>query len=113
VEERTIRQEIYLEAENGPVIHTPAQESLQGWGSERIGWFAAPSGLRDTLAELGVPISPTRPFSEIIPSEIAIDTILSDRDYVTTILFLAVVGLALLFVAARLLSARRMNRERT
>jgi hypothetical protein len=113
LEERTIRQEIYLKAENGPVIHTPAQESLQGWGSERIGWFAAPSGLRDTLAELGVPISPTRPFSEIIPSEIAIDTILSDRDYVTTILFLAVVGLALLFVAARLLSARRMNRERT
>ncbi len=58
VDERTIVQVIYPDAENGPVIHTPDQEALSGgWGPGVIGWFAAPSGLRDTLAELGVPIS--------------------------------------------------------
>ncbi len=49
---------IYPDAENGPVIHTPEQEALRGgWGPTAIGWFSAPSGLRDTLAELGVPIT--------------------------------------------------------
>lgn len=113
LDERTIRQEIYLEAENGPVIHTPDQEPLQGWGPERIGWFAAPSGLRDTLTKLGAPISPARPFSEILPFERAIDTALSNRDYANTILFMAIVGLILLVGLAGVLSARRMNRERT
>lgn len=113
LEERTIRQEIYLEAEIGPVIHTHVQESLQGWGSERIGWFAAPSGLRDTLAELGVPVSSARSFSYVVPSEITIDTPLSDRVYAETILFLAVVGLVLLIVLAGALGAQRMNHDRT
>lgn len=58
VDERTIRQLIYLDAENGPLIHTPAQEALQGWGPGVGGWFAAPSNLRGTLVELGVPLHP-------------------------------------------------------
>jgi hypothetical protein len=57
VAERTIRQIIYLEADGGPVIHTPAQASLDDWGAGVIGWFAAPSDLRDTLVELAVPMS--------------------------------------------------------
>ena len=57
VEERTFRQVIYLDTENGPVIHTPAQKNLEDWGPGVIGWFAAPGGLPDTLIELGVPDS--------------------------------------------------------
>ena len=65
VDERTIVQMIYPDAENGPVIHTPEQEALRGgWGPTAIGWFSAPSGLRDTLAELGVPITAAAPSSQ-------------------------------------------------
>ena len=110
IDERTIRQEIYLDAEGGPVIHTPNQESLRGWGPVVNGWFAAPSGLRETLAELGVPISPASWFSEIIPSEIAIDPALSDRDFTGPILLITVAGLALLVGLAWALGARRMSR---
>ena len=39
VAERTIRQFIYLDAERGPMIHTPAQETLENWGPGVIGWF--------------------------------------------------------------------------
>lgn len=57
VDERTIRQLLYLHAEVGPIIHTPAQEGLEGWGPDVVGWFTAPDGLTDTLAALGVPVS--------------------------------------------------------
>jgi hypothetical protein len=95
VDERTMRQVIYLDAENGPVIHTPAQEALRGWGPGVIGWFAAPSGLRDTLAELGAPISAASSFSEQSLSEIAADTALPERESAGTAWYLGVVGLAL------------------
>jgi hypothetical protein len=76
VAERTIYQLIYLDAEQGPVIRTPPQEGLQGWGTGVIGWFTAPNELRDTLVKLGVPIS-TKPFSrEAAHLEIAADTVL-------------------------------------
>jgi hypothetical protein len=55
-EERTIRQELYLVDGGGLVIHTPDQETLENWGQGVIGWFAAPDGLRDTLAEMGAPL---------------------------------------------------------
>jgi hypothetical protein len=67
VDERTIRQVLYLDAEDSPVIHTPAQESLRGWGPGMTGWFRARSGLRDTLAELGVPFSAASSFREAPP----------------------------------------------
>lgn len=54
---RTIVQEVYLEAETGPLVHTSEQQALSGWGVDVIGWFKAPAGLRDTLAELGVPVA--------------------------------------------------------
>lgn len=57
LEQRTIRQIIYPAADEGPVIHTPLQPGLQGWGPEVIGWFAAPAGFLDTLTELGAPIT--------------------------------------------------------
>lgn len=57
VDTRTIRQLLYLHAENGPVIHTPTQAALQGWGPDVVGWFTAPDGLTDTLSALGVPLS--------------------------------------------------------
>jgi hypothetical protein len=53
VEERTIRQLIYPNAENGALIHTPAQPALEGWGPDVIGWFIAPQGLVDALVSLG------------------------------------------------------------
>lgn len=54
--ERTIIQYIYLEAEDGPLIYTPDQESLEGWPGDVTGWFSAPAGLPGTLFELGVPV---------------------------------------------------------
>lgn len=54
---RTIRQFLYLQAPNGPLVHTPDQESLQDWGSGVTGWFRASEDLADTLASLGAPPS--------------------------------------------------------
>lgn len=56
VEERTIHQFIYLQADDGPVIHTPEQEGLVDWGSGIVGWFRASDDLPETLASLGAPI---------------------------------------------------------
>lgn len=70
VEERTIRQALYLYAENGPVIHTPAQEGLEGWGPDVVGWFTPPDGLSDTLAALDVPILESGSFGEPLASAI-------------------------------------------
>ncbi len=69
VEVRTIRQVIYPNAESGPVIHTPDQSSLSGWGPGVIGWFAAPGGLRNTLVELGVSISEPPAPTEALPPD--------------------------------------------
>lgn len=52
VEERTFHQHIYLQAEDGPVIHTPEQDGLVDWGSNVVGWFRASDDLPDTLASL-------------------------------------------------------------
>lgn len=57
VEERTIIQLLYLQAEKGPVVHNPPQEGLMDWGPGVVGWFLAPDDLADTLASLGVPLS--------------------------------------------------------
>jgi hypothetical protein len=55
IAERTIRQFIYPQAENGPVIHTPVQDGLEGWGPDVVGWFEASDGLIHALLTLGVP----------------------------------------------------------
>jgi hypothetical protein len=57
LEQRTIRQAIYPAADGGPVIHTPSQPGLQGWGPQVIGWFTAPAGFLDTLTQLGAPLT--------------------------------------------------------
>lgn len=56
IEERTIQQFIYLRAGAGPVVHTPEQPGLEGWGDSVIGWFAAPDELVDSFIELGVEV---------------------------------------------------------
>ena len=57
VEERTIHQFIYLQADDGPVVHTPAQEGLAEWGSGVTGWFLASDDLADILASLSAPLA--------------------------------------------------------
>lgn len=52
IEERTIYQYMYLDAVGGPVIHTPEQIGLDGWGPEVIGWFVAPEELAGTIDEV-------------------------------------------------------------
>ena len=52
VEERTFHQNIYLQAEDGPVIHTPEQDGLVDGGSNGVGWFRASDDLPDTLASV-------------------------------------------------------------
>jgi hypothetical protein len=64
VESRTIRQELYPDADGGSVIHTPPQAGLEGWGPEVTGWFDAPNTLWDTLAQLGLQVSETEPTRE-------------------------------------------------
>lgn len=109
VDERTIRQMIYLDAENGPIIHTPAQEALRGWGPGVIGWFAAPSGLRDTLAELGVPISVAPSVSEAALSDKVADTALPERESAGAFWYLGVVSFALVVGLAWALGGRRRS----
>lgn len=71
LEERTIRQFIYLDANNGPLIHTVEQEGLKGWGPGVTGWFKAPAGIVNTLSALGAPLShnDTSPTSNRTPSD--------------------------------------------
>lgn len=52
VEERTFHQYIYLQAEDGPVIHTPEPEGLVDWGPVDTGWFRASDDLPETLDDL-------------------------------------------------------------
>lgn len=71
VENRTIRQTLYLNAEGGPIIETPAQVGLDGWGPGIIGWFRAPDTLPDTLMALGVPIFDSITVTATSSSEVA------------------------------------------
>ena len=54
-EERIITQIVYPFAEPGPVIHTPSQVGLGGWGPEVVGWFLGPESLADVFVALGAP----------------------------------------------------------
>ncbi len=88
---RTIRQDIYLHAEGGPVIHTlEGQPSLEAWGGEITGWFRAPTELVDTLQAFGVPTDAGRAAG--IPSQM-----------------LALGALALLVLAAARLANSRLR----
>lgn len=52
VEERTIVQHIYPDAEGGPLIHTPDQPGLEGWGDSIKGWFEAPQELEEVIEDI-------------------------------------------------------------
>ncbi len=52
MEERTIVQHIYLDAQDGPLIHTPDQTGLEGWGDDVKGWFEAPQVLEDVIEDI-------------------------------------------------------------
>ena len=73
-----------------------------------IGWFAAPSGLRDTLAELGVPVSAASSFSEAVTLENVADTALPERESAGVFWYLGVVGIALVVGFAGALGVRRL-----
>lgn len=60
--DRQIVQHVYLDAAGGPVIHTPEQVGLEGWGPDVVGWFPAPEGLKEAIDEIvawGLPVAPT------------------------------------------------------
>jgi hypothetical protein len=99
-EERTIRQMIYLEAEGGPLIHTPPQAGLEDWGSGVIGWFAAPSGLRDTLVALGAPLSAGVSPGEVDQPEKVADMSPPEVKPVVALWYLGLLGLALVAALA-------------
>jgi hypothetical protein len=52
IESRTIYQYVYLNAVGGPLIHTPEQIGLDGWGAEVVGWFEAPEEIGPTIEEV-------------------------------------------------------------
>jgi hypothetical protein len=55
-----IRQDLYLEAEGGPVAHTaPGQPFIDGVTSEQ--WYRMPTRVRDALAEEGVLLDGMKP----------------------------------------------------
>lgn len=110
VEQRTYRQRIYLDAENGPLIHTPAQESLSGWGPGVIGWFEAPDGLRDTLAELGVPLSPAPSSRDGAFAETSVGSLLPDRGSAGALWYVGLAGLVFIVGLAGALGVRRATR---
>jgi hypothetical protein len=104
VAERTIRQFIYPQAENGPVIHTPVQDGLEGWGPDVVGWFEASDGLIHALLTLGIPApAPPNEADTVAASETEgkaaaansggeIVSIDSEADY---LIYLAIAGLGL------------------
>jgi hypothetical protein len=47
--DRTIVQHIYLDAEGGPLIHTPDQIGLERWGDGVVGWFKAKDGIEKAI----------------------------------------------------------------
>lgn len=51
-EQRAIVQYLYLDADGGPLIHTPDQVGLDGWGGDVIGWFEAAEDLRPAVEEI-------------------------------------------------------------
>jgi hypothetical protein len=113
IEERTIRQILYPYAENGPLINTPAQVGLVGWGGEVLGWYKAPS-LIDTLAALGVtaPAPPSEADTAVAPESdgggAAVDSagdIVSVDSEPGYLIYLAIAGLGL--VLALTWAARR------
>jgi hypothetical protein len=52
IELRTVYQYVYLDAIRGPLIHTPEQVGLAGWGTEVIGWFEAPEEIGPTIEDV-------------------------------------------------------------
>jgi MYXO-CTERM domain-containing protein len=52
IESRTIHQYVYVDAPGVPLIHTPEQIGLDGWGTEVIGWFEAPEEIAPTINEV-------------------------------------------------------------
>ena len=52
IESRTIHQYVYVDAPGGPLISTPEQIGLDGWGAEVIGWFEAPEEIGSTINEV-------------------------------------------------------------
>jgi hypothetical protein len=52
IESRTIHQYVYVDAVGGPLIHTPEQIGLDGWGAEVVGWFEAPEEIGPTIEEV-------------------------------------------------------------
>ncbi len=60
----SIEQHIYFGAKDGPVIHTPKQPGLDGWGGDAIGWHRVEGDLEGTLEALGFSYSSTQPKPE-------------------------------------------------
>jgi hypothetical protein len=52
IELRTVHQYVYPDAFGGPLIHTPEQIGLDGWGADVIGWFEAPEEIGPTIEEV-------------------------------------------------------------
>lgn len=47
-----IIQYVYLDAPTGPLVHTPEQVGLEGWGRSVIGWFEAREGLESAIGDI-------------------------------------------------------------
>jgi hypothetical protein len=93
VEQRTMVQYLYLDAERGILIHTPDQKSLENWGHGVIGWFTAPAGLPDTLSGLGVPVEAAQ-----------------DTQTTSPLMVIGIAGFALAVMVAGALGIRRTVR---
>lgn len=107
VEERTIRQILYLHAESGPVIETPSQIGLEGWGPEVIGWFIAPDGLADTLTAMGVPTLAPQSMLDPPASTNPEAAALHEVEPADSVSYLAVAGFGLFIVILLIWIARR------
>jgi hypothetical protein len=98
VEERTIRQILYPLAERGPMIETPSQIGLEGWGPEVIGWFVAPNDLADTLTALGVPVSEQQSNGDASTTSIPEAAVLHEVEPAGRVRYLSAAGIVLVIV---------------
>jgi MYXO-CTERM domain-containing protein len=107
-----IRQDLYPDAEGGPLVHTAAGQSIFD-GDTVNGWYRAPATLRDMLRFLGVPLgNATLPAASSATSPQEAPAPSSDSPPWPAVFIAATGALALAVVGGAVAVRRARRRER-
>jgi hypothetical protein len=111
-ETTAIHQDLYLDAEGGPLVHTAAGQPIFDGGTVG-GWYEAPAALRDMLRSLGVPpASVTRAGGSSAAKPQGTTAASSDGSPWPALFIAVTAGLALAGVAGATVVRRRRARRR-